>query len=108
MDPTLIELLTATLSGLVSGGAGVAGAQALEALDRLRGGAPAPATSDDVPGLARRLVELAGSDAEFERELLAWLRGAQATLAASGGVVNSISGVVLNSSITQTGVSTAK
>jgi hypothetical protein len=112
MDPTSVEMISAVLSGLISGGAGVAGAAALESFGRLRRRAGAgdgpPSTPEDAVSVAERVVASANDDAQLASDLAEWLRESQAILASITTVTNSVSGVVIGSSVVQTGISTRK
>jgi hypothetical protein len=112
MDPISVGVISAALSGLISGGAGVAGARALESFEQLRlragAGKGPPSTPDEAAAVAERLVASARADAQLARDLTQWLSEAQAVLASTAAVTNSVSGVVIGSSVVQTGISTTK
>jgi TRAP-type C4-dicarboxylate transport system permease large subunit len=61
------------------------------------------ATPDDAVLIAAQLVSSAGTDAQLARDLELWLSEAQAALATATVVTNSVSGVVIGSSVVQTG-----
>lgn len=110
MDPISVEMVSAVLSGLISGGAGVAGAVALDSFGRLGRragvGSGPPSTPDEVVAVAELVVVSARDDAQLANDLAEWIRDSQSILQSTTTVTNSVSGVVIDSSVIQTGTST--
>jgi hypothetical protein len=108
MDATTLQLLTSLISGLLSGSAGAGTQELLERLGKLRersgAGTNLPASEADVNAAARELLAAAEQDEALRDALTRWLVDAQKLVPASVVVNNTMSGVVIGGTVTQTGI----
>jgi hypothetical protein len=67
-----------------------------------------PGAGEQAEGVARELLQAADRDSALAQDLEQWLKDAGGALANQTVVTNSISGVVVGGSVTQTGISTTQ
>jgi hypothetical protein len=112
MDTTTLQMLSGAISGLISGGAGAAGAELLERYRKLSGRAGAgeglPQSEEDIARAVNALAAAAERDRALAADLLQWLADARTSLPASVTVNNTVSGVVIGGSVVQTGIAPKK
>jgi hypothetical protein len=105
-------MLSGTLSGLISGAAGAAGTRLLERFGELRGRTNAdacvPVSPEDAAAAAAQMLEAVRGDEVLEGDLQRWLEEARRLVPGSVSVTNSVDGVVIGSSVVQTGISSMK
>lgn len=106
VDPTTVQMLSGAISGLIGGTVTPAAAELLARLADLRrrtGEGDGPIADEDATSVARAVLGAADSDPVLAVELKRWLADARGALSASGTVTNTVSGLVIGSSIVQSG-----